>query len=240
MIVTIFGSCRQDSLYKHFPVTKIKNSLTFPHYSKEILQAIKFCSGEELPPYSLTSRLFRSGILKGKGIDFKRYIDAFKSTDLFVVEIASRISYEYKGYYAHHILSEDKFAPPDRDSIVIRDLNDLEIEEDLISIKRYLYPKKLIVVSHFYTRKHGKRYDLAMLLKKLTQKHEILFFDPVYETRDYNAEDLFENERVQTHLTEYGQKIMGQKYSEFIKRLIPNSDSKYQNFKDYLYNKIML
>ena len=69
-------------------------------------------------------------------MDYKRYINDFKNTDLFVVEIASRISYEYKGYYAHHILSEDEFAPPDRDSIIIRDLTDFEIEEDLKAIKR--------------------------------------------------------------------------------------------------------
>lgn len=239
MIITILGSCRQDSLYNYFPVTKIKNALTFPHYSKETIQAIEFCSGVKVPPYQLTSSLFRTGILKGRSIDFRRYMSAFKSTDLFVIEIASRISYEYRGYYAHHILVEDEYAPADKESIAIRDLTDLEIEEDLLTIMRYLHPKKVLVVSHFYTRTHGKRYELAKLLKRLTKKYDIPFFDPVYETREFNPDDLFEREVVQTHLTKYGQKIMGQKYYEYIKKMIPTSDSKYENFKDYLYNKII-
>jgi len=43
MKLTILGSCRQDSLYSYFDVTNIKEKLTYPHYSKEIIQAIEFC-----------------------------------------------------------------------------------------------------------------------------------------------------------------------------------------------------
>lgn len=33
-IITILGSCRQDSLYKKYKITSIKNHLSYPHYSK--------------------------------------------------------------------------------------------------------------------------------------------------------------------------------------------------------------
>ena len=42
MKITIFGSCRQDSLYSNekYEITKIQNDISFPHYTKEILELI--------------------------------------------------------------------------------------------------------------------------------------------------------------------------------------------------------
>jgi hypothetical protein len=127
MNITVFGSCRQDSLYKNFNVTNIKNNLTYPHYSKEIVQAIEFCKNISSIPPELTQYLFRSGILEKRlkySCDFK---NTFDTTDLFVVEIASRIAYDYKGFYAHHILSEEKYGFNDCANIIQRDLTDEEI-----------------------------------------------------------------------------------------------------------------
>jgi hypothetical protein len=59
MKLTIFGSCRQESLYSNYSATNIRNNLTYPYYTKEIVQAIGFCKGI---PYNLTKSIFRSGI----------------------------------------------------------------------------------------------------------------------------------------------------------------------------------
>jgi len=63
MRITILGSCRQDSLYNYYNITNIKNNLTYPHYSKEIVQAIEFCKGKSPISHALTRSIFRSGIL---------------------------------------------------------------------------------------------------------------------------------------------------------------------------------
>ena len=49
-IITILGSCRQDSLYKKYKITSIKNNLSYPHYTKEVLQVIKYCLFDNLSP----------------------------------------------------------------------------------------------------------------------------------------------------------------------------------------------
>ena len=45
MKITIFGSCRQQALGKYYSTTSIQESLTYPHYTKEIIQAIEYCKG---------------------------------------------------------------------------------------------------------------------------------------------------------------------------------------------------
>ena len=107
MKVTSLGSCRQHSLQQHFTVTQIQERLTYPHYTKEILQAIEFCKGISAIPGPLTQSLFRSGILEQRSLDPRQFKEEFESTDVFVVEIASRLAYRYKGFYAHHIPSMD-------------------------------------------------------------------------------------------------------------------------------------
>jgi len=69
MQLTILGSCRQDSLYHMFPVTPIRDSLTYPHYTKEVIQAIEFCQGVSTIPRELTRSLFRTGILSKQELD---------------------------------------------------------------------------------------------------------------------------------------------------------------------------
>jgi hypothetical protein len=176
MNITVFGSCRQDSLYKNFNVTNIKNNLTYPHYSKEIVQAIEFCKNISSIPPELTQYLFRSGILEKRlkySCDFK---NTFDTTDLFVVEIASRIAYDYKGFYAHHILSEEKYGFNDCANIIQRDLTDEEIEHDILRMRELFDGKPFFIVSHICTRDSGKRYELVELLRKICSIHSIPFF----------------------------------------------------------------
>ena len=53
MKITIFGSCRQV-IEQEFVISKIQEELTYPHYSKEIIQAIEFCKGISNIPEDIT------------------------------------------------------------------------------------------------------------------------------------------------------------------------------------------
>lgn len=218
MKLTIFGSCRQDSLYSLYTCTSIQKTLTYPHYTKEVIQAIKFCNGQLQIVPELAQWIFRSGILESKTIHSSAYKAEFDSTDIFVIEIASRISYEYAGLYAHHILTEPKYGFNRISDIVERDISDDEIEQDLVKMKNLLYPKKMIIVSHIYTRRHGKRYELVQLLSRLCEKHRIPFFDPV-EQLGGDAPDAYVEEAVLAHYTDHGHALISQKYKSFIDRV---------------------
>jgi hypothetical protein len=221
MKITILGSCRQDSLYDHYQVTNIKNNLTYPHYSKEVIQAIEFCKGISTIPYPLTQSLFRSGILNRGPISSLSFNQEYNETDLFVIEIASRISYMYKGHWAHHILSESQYGCQDIETIEIRDLTDEEIEADLLHIKKLIAPKPMIIIGHIYTRTTGKRYELVQLLKTLCDRHSIPFFDPVEHTKEYSPNELYQKNELLSHYTSNGYSIIGKKYIEFIHMHVP-------------------
>lgn len=217
MKITILGSCRQDSLYTLYPVTSIRNELTYPHYSSEIVQAIEFCKGISTIPPEMTQHVFRSGILGKYQINPQRFYDEFNNTELFVIEIASRISYMYNGWYVHHILGEQQYGFKHISDIIQRDLTDEEIEADLIKIKTLLSPKKIMVVSHIYTRTTGKRYELVKLLEKICSKHTIPFFDPSVQLKDSDQEKLYVNEALLSHYTPYGHSEVAIQYDRFIK-----------------------
>jgi len=216
MKLTILGSCRQDSLYNHYQITNIKNNLTYPHYSKEVVQVIEFCKGISTIPHLLTQSLFRSGILNKTAFHHSTFQQEYNTTDLFIIEIASRISYQYKGHYAHHILTESKYGCQDIEAITIRDLTDEEIEADLIRMKELLTPKPFIIIGHIYTRCVGKRYELVQLLQRLCEKHKIPFFNPVLQTQEYSPDELYQKEDIVAHYTPFGHSIIGKKYIEFI------------------------
>jgi hypothetical protein len=218
MKLTIFGSCRQDSLYTVYDCTSIQKTLTYPHYTKEVIQAIKFCSGHLQIDPDLARWVFRSGILDSKSIHASAFKAEFVATDLFVIEIASRISYEYAGLHAHHILTEPKYGFTRISDIVQRDLTDDEIEQDLVEMKELLYPKKMMIVSHIYSRREGKRYELVQLLSRLCQTHGIPFFDPV-EQLEGNPPGAYMIEDVLAHYSDHGHALIRQKYKSFIDRL---------------------
>ena len=212
--ITILGSCRQDSLKDHYDVTSIQERLTYPHYTKEIIQTIEYCKGISKFDNKLTKYGFRTGILDKKEILYQKELqEEFQSTDLFVVEIASRISYEWNSMYVHHILAEEQYGFHDILNISQRDLSDEEIEYDILKMKEYLFPKKFIIVSHIATRKSGKRYELVNLLESICYKHNIPFINPAQEIS--NLPDLYENDTA-FHYTRRGHEEICKVYNRHI------------------------
>ena len=135
VIVTILGSCRQDSLYNNHNVTSIKNEISFPHYTKETLEVIKFCKYCSLTPYE-TTRVLRSAILSNNPIwNNNKINNELNITDVFFIEIASRKKYIYKNKHVHHILYDNNMYNC-KDEIQLIEQTDDEIEKDILEIKK--------------------------------------------------------------------------------------------------------
>lgn len=217
MKITIFGSCRQDALYRYYDVTSIRETLTYPHYSAEILQAIKYCCGSLDPNQIFTKFAFRTEILTGKKPNSKKIRAEFNNSDLFVLEIATRKTYKHKGIFLHHICDEEKYSCKFLSEVNIYDSTDNDIEKDLVEIKKLLAQKKFFVVTHFYTKKTGKRYELVELLKNLCAKHSIPIFDPVEALGGVGkVKELLLEEDVYNHYNRNGHEEVGQCYVDFI------------------------
>lgn len=218
--LTIFGSCRQESLKTNYIVTNIRDELTYSHYTKEIIQAIEFCKGISNVSRKNTKYCFRTGLLTDSEINYRQFLDSFSKTDIFIAEIASRISYEWEGLYMHHIATEDEYKFYDRKNINIRTLTDDEIEKDIIKIRDLLYPKPLVIVSHITTYKVGKRYDLVKLLETICKKLNIPFINPSECITPDNYDKIFVKEDILSHYTEYGHSIILNVYNNVINSLI--------------------
>lgn len=214
MNITILGSCRQYSIKNNYNTSSIQDRLTFPHYTKEIIQAIEYCKGVHQFDNNLTQYCFRTGILTKSNINYQKELQQeFENTDLFVLEIASRISYEWNNVYVHHILSENEYGFHDIPNIKIRDLTDIEIENDIVRIKELLYPKKILIVPHVYTRTSGKRYELVKLLEHLTTKYDIPFINPSELLK--NETDIYEEGQA-FHYSSKGNNLVEKLYKERI------------------------
>jgi hypothetical protein len=222
--ITIFGSCRQTPITRHFPTTSIQEKLNYTHYTKKILQQIRFLKYKNISNEN-AGYCFRSGILN----NFRPYTDdeitflqeEFDRTTVFIAEIASRISYKWNDLYMHHIAEETQYNFFDRENVIKSDLTDEEIEEDLVNIRNELYPKKLLVVSHFCTYNHGKRYDLIQLLSGLCVKYDIPFFDQSDIIHEYGTR-ILKTEPVLAHYTEEGEQIVGKILNNLVEEVIQN------------------
>ena len=214
-LITILGSCRQESLYKNYNITSIQKNISYPHYTKEILEVIKFCKyGHILPEDTLTT--FRTSILHNKKLYFNNILENnFKNTKLCIIEIASKISYKYNNRYVHHILYDNETYKND---IIVSQQTDEEIEEDIINIIKELNNIKIIIVGHIVTYNKGKRYELINLLEQICNKYNILFINPITEITKlgYNIKDLVIDEPIISHYNELGHSVIEKIYNHYI------------------------
>ena len=243
MKITIFGSCRQDTIH-NIPgvnVTGIKENISYTHYTKEILEVINFCKNGHLTPEE-TIFTFRTPILKNAKLYFNNILKQnFETTDIFIIEVASRITYEYNGKYVHHILYDDtNYNNKYKDNINVSVQSNEEIENDIIQIKKELN-KPIIIVSHIVTYEDSSRYELTELLENICLKHNILFINPVKEMKKCghnNILNLIEDEKVIAHYNNLGHSIIQNIYNDFIKKSI--CDVNYLRIYNTSYNKIRI
>ena len=214
VLVSIFGSCRQDSIKKHFKVSRIRDGLTYPHYTKEIIQAIKYVKSRgEISPKNFL--VFRNIQMDKKVDPIRSLWKQFNKTDLFIVEISSRISYESDGDFYHHALIENRDriqAQISELGLIKRIQSDDEILEDMLEIKKLLAPKPVIFVTHFCTFDTGERVNLRDLVVAGASKINSRVFDPSELLKNYPITKLTIKEEVINHFSEFAHEVLAGRY----------------------------
>jgi hypothetical protein len=210
MKITVLGSCRQDSLRNLYSVSRIGDLVSFPHYSKEILQVLSFCRNGEISP-ERTLFTFRTPILSKCPLIWNTELRKEFDADFYVVEVASKITYEYGGLYLHHIAAEEKYNVSIRNDIISRNQSYEEIENDLLEIRKKLV-KPMLVVSHIVTYESGERYRLACWLEEICKNHSIPFMNPIQEIGQ--NDDFFGQDK--SHWSELGHKMISMAYKRKI------------------------
>jgi hypothetical protein len=218
--ITIFGSCRLNSLSKYN--NKIRDNISYTYDTKEILEVIKFIKHNHLTPEQ-TITTFRTPMITKTPIYYKDLNGVIDNTYIFVIEICGKKSYKYNNICVHSALaqfSNDLI----KSQITINQQSDEEIEEDIIQIIKQLNTKNIIIVSHITTDNISERYKLSKLLESLCLKHNIYFINPVkeIEKKGYNIYDLVIHETKIKHYNENGNKIINEIYEEFINKVISN------------------
>lgn len=210
--ITIFGSCRQTPIQNYLPVSNILDELNYPHYTKEILQQIRYLKYKNIPK-ELTKFCFRCGLLSNcnNEITDEKYNllkKEFDKSTFFLIEIASKISYKWNNIYLHHIAEDPKYNFININDIIKTELLDEEIEDDIIKIRNELYPKPFIIISHFSTYESGKRNELIKLLENICEKFNIPFINQTNIIKIYGNNILLE-EPVLAHYTNEGLTYVG-------------------------------
>ncbi len=219
--VTIFGSCRQDSVYRYFKVTNIRNGLTYPHYSKEVIQAINYCKNREfgVPPIA-----FRNTQIFTKLASRRSLKRSFEKTDIFIVEIASMLEYRYQGSFLHHEIYDNSmlhqnFPGFNLSNVERYEQSSFELKTDLETIVELLKGKEIIFACHFNTRETGRRAELESIILEFCQERQIVTFTPKELLDFYTEKEIFVNEKVLSHFTEFGHRIAGYRFRELIEVL---------------------
>lgn len=220
MKITLLGSCRQDSLYEDYTLTDVHFDLSYPHYTKEILEIINFYKYNNIKSED-TVYIFRTPILYNQPyiLTEEKQLN-FENSDIFILEIASRYCYKFKDRYVHHILHDHKHL----DGIIITKQSDDEIENDIIEIKKLLN-KKIIIIGHIVTYNHGSRFELSQLLENICEKHKILYINPIKEIKllGYNIDELVVKEDIIAHYNNKGHKIIKNIYNKYINKYCHNN-----------------
>lgn len=227
MSITLFGTCRIDNINNN---NNLNNLLNYTHCTKEVIQFINFLKGELIPPPPYNILCFRSALCNNIGINFIDFYNIlFNNTNIFIIEICSRKKYIHNGFYMHHLPFDkniQKFDSPDiiffkdntpkyiLDNYIVEIQSDEEIENDILEIQKLLYPKKIIIISHYNAKLNNEyfnsRNNLVNLLDKICLKYNISFINPTKIFSNYSQEDIMRNDL--GHYTDLGK-------AEFIKYL---------------------
>jgi len=83
-----------------------------------------------------------------------------------------------------------------------------------------LYPKKIIIVSHYNSKKNGEflysRNNLIILLDSICKKHNITYINPTRVLSNYNQEKVMKKDL--GHYTELGHKL----FTKYVNNIINN------------------
>ena len=236
-MITLFGTCRIDGVHYN---NNINNQVNYPHSTKEIIQQIHFLSGALTIPHPYSILCFRSGILQKTDIVLTTELqDAFKTSKLFVVEICSMKKYMSDGFYLHHLAVDKRFASynynynnnnNDDYGCSTNSTNSItfecktqtaqEIEDDILQIIKLIANRKLIVVTHYNSKRNDEfmdaRNNLIVLLSDICNKYSIPIIKPSEVLKEFSQDQVMNDDL--GHYTPLG----FQKFSEYINNYIVN------------------
>ena len=225
--VTIFGTCRFGKVQYN---TNLNEMISYTHTTKEVLQLISFLKEEIAIPPPYNTLCFRTAIDKSIGIHMdNHYKCKFDNTKVFFIELCSRKKYIHNNYILHHICVDKRMTIFNNntprhilDSYTIETQSDEEIENDILEIQKILYPRKVVIVSHYNSKLNGtyidSRNSLVCLLDKICEKHGISFINPSEALGQYSQEQVMSDNL--GHYTEFGLCEFGKYMNNYIKALL--------------------
>jgi hypothetical protein len=211
MSITLFGSCRLNNIRNH---NGLNNLINYSHSTKEVIQFINFLKGELSIPNPYNKLCFRTAIRDNKFIDYNdTYNKLFINTDIFIIEICSNKKYIHNGFFLHHLCVDKRFSRYNKNTpheilnnFIIEKQSDEEIENDILEIQKMLYPKKIIIVSHYNSKQNGEyinsRNNLINLLDSICKKYDIPFINPTIVLVNYSQEQVMTSDL--GHYTPFG------------------------------------
>ena len=211
MSITLFGTCRLNNIHNH---NGLNNLINYSHSTKEIIQFINFLKGELSIPNPYNKLCFRTAICDNKFIDYNdTYNKLFINTDIFIIEICSNKKYIHNGFFLHHLCVDKRFSDYNKNTpheilnnFIIEKQSDEEIENDILEIQKMLYPKKIIIVSHYNSKQNGEyinsRNNLINLLDSICKKYDIPFINPTIVLSNYTQEQVITDDL--GHYTDFG------------------------------------
>lgn len=226
MSITLFGSCRINSIKNH---NNLNNLTNYTHSTKECLQLIKFLKGELIFPKPYNILCFRTGISNNRMIELKEsYQKSFDNTKYFFIEICSKKNYIHNNFYLHHLcFAKNKFdyyknTPLEiLNNFKIINQSDEEIENDILEIQKILFPKKIIIISHFNIKQENgefieSRNYLINLLDTICKKHSIPFINPTNVFSNFKQDKILHGIH---HYNNFAYKFFSNYVDNFIKNL---------------------
>jgi len=224
MSITLFGTCRLNGIHNH---NGLNNLINYSHSTKEVIQFINFLKGELSIPNPYNKLCFRTAICDNKFIDYNdTYNKLFIDTDIFIVEICSMKKYIHNDFYLHHLCVDKRFSVYTNNTpveilneFIIEKQSDEEIENDILEIQKMLYPKKIIIISHYNSKQNGEyinsRNNLINLLDSICKKYNIPFINPTIVLANYNQEQVMTSDL--GHYTVFGSNEFSNYINNFLK-----------------------
>ena len=216
--VTLFGTCRLDSLTKYN--NQIKNDISYTYDTKEIIEVIKFLKYNHIPPEK-TITTFRTPMINKIPILSDQFSNVLLNTNIFIIEICGKKTYKYNDLHIHRALF-DFCDNSIKENIQIIEQKQDEIEEDILKISSLLNSKNIIFVSHIVTDNASQRFQLSEWLENICIKYKFLFINPVKEItkKGYNISNLVcLHDKTIIHYNQMGHEIMREIYEDFINKL---------------------
>lgn len=219
--IVVLGSCRQDSLNKKYHVSRIKEEISYPHYTKEMIQVVSYCLNNDISE-DKTPETFRTPTLHKRPLQWKlKYSTDIEQADVVFIEIASMLTYKLEERYVHHILyDDDQHNKNTKTRVVLGESTKEELYEDIQTLQNMIQ-RPIIIVGHLVTKNSGKRYELLETLREFCLKLQIPFIDPVQELRKRHEslDNMFMQESKLAHYTDHGHACILRVYEDFMESL---------------------